>query len=164
MPQQEDTTQFLSSTGQRLDGMPKEIRPGTVGAIFDESGGVLLEKRSDNGFWGLPGGGVDIGESVEECVVREVLEETGLVVTVKRLVGIYSDPRHYSVATYPDGGIVQYVSALFECVRASGELRISSESTDIGYFATDALPEDTMPGHHIRIQDVLAGRAKPFIR
>ena len=58
MPQQEDTTQFLSSTGQRLDVMPKEIRPGTVGAIFDESGGVLLEKRSDNGFWGLPGGGV----------------------------------------------------------------------------------------------------------
>ena len=164
MPQQEETTEFLSSTGQRLDGMPKEIRPGTTAAIFDERGAVLLQKRSDNGFWGLPGGGVDIGESVEQCVIREVLEETGLIVTVKRLVGIYSDPRSYSVAVYPDGGVVQYVGALFECVRVSEELRISDESTDIGYFAVDALPEGTMPGHWIRIQDVLVGRAEPFIR
>ena len=155
---------FVDSTGAPVHRMPDEIRPGTGGVIFNESGEVLLQRRADNDWWSLPGGGVDIGESVEQCVIREVFEETGLHVTVKRLVGIYSDPKNYSVMSYPGDTIVQYVSAAFECETQSGELRISDESTDIGYFPVDSLPDNTLLSSQLRIKDALANRAEPFIR
>ena len=62
---------------------------------------LLLMQRSDNGAWGLPGGYVEIGESVVEAAAREVVEETGVRVEVERLVGVYSDPR-VQVIAYPD--------------------------------------------------------------
>ena len=155
---------FVDSTGVPLEKMPNEIRPGTNGIIFNERGEVLLQRRSDNDWWSLPGGGVDIGESIEQCVIREVFEETGLRVTVKRLVGVYSDPVHYSIMSYPDGNAVQYVLASFECEPQSGELRISDESTDIGYFTVDGLPDNTLLSSALRIEDALANRAEPFIR
>ena len=157
-------SRLVDATGAPIHELPDKIRPGTSGVIFNGSGEVLLQKRSDNGWWGLPGGGVDIGESVERCVVREVFEETGLHVTVKRLIGIYSDPKHYSVMSYPGGDSVQYVSACFECEARTGELRISDESTDIGYFAVDSLPDDTLLSSRLRIKDALAHRTVPFIR
>ena len=136
----------------------------TNGVILDGQGRVLLQKRADNGFWGLPGGMIDIGETVEQGAIREVLEETGLHVTLKRLVGIYSDPKAHCVMIYPGDVIVPGVTIAFECHVRSGELMISEESTDISYFSGDALPEDTLISHHIRIQDALANQMAPFIR
>ena len=95
--------QFVDSSGQPLSKMPDSILPSTNGVVFNSRGEVLLQKRADNGYWGLPGGRVDIGESVEQGAIREVLEETGLHVTVKRLIGIYSDPEQYSILSYPWG-------------------------------------------------------------
>ena len=132
--------------------------------MFNERGDILLQKRSDNGYWGLPGGKVDIGESVEQGAVREVLEETGLRVAVRRLIGVYSDPKLYSILTYPSGHAVHYVTLVFACEYESGELRISDESTDIGYFDTKALPEKTLAAHRIRIKDALEGQTEPFVR
>jgi 8-oxo-dGTP pyrophosphatase MutT (NUDIX family) len=123
-----------------------------------------MERRSDNGFWGMPGGGVDVGESVEQAVKREVVEETGLLVEVKRLVGVYSDPRGYNIAAYPDGNVLQGVSFLFECAYVDGELHISHESTDIGYFAIDDLPAPMLLSHSLRIADAADAAAGPFIR
>ena len=66
--------------------------------------------------------------------IREVLEEIGLHVTIKRLIGIYSDPQHYSIMSYPSAEwVIHYVTLLFECECQSGQLQISDESTDIGY-------------------------------
>lgn len=155
---------LFDATGQPLDRMPDLILPAANAAVFNERGEVLLQRRADNGYWGLPGGKVDIGESVENCAVREVFEETGLRVRAGRLVGIYSNPREYCVMSYPDGNIVQFVTVLFECERVSGALRISEESTDIGYFPVDALPEHTMTAHHVRIQDAAARCTTPFVR
>lgn len=101
---------------------------------------------------------------MEQGAIREVLEETGLHVTVKRLIGIYSDPEQYSILSYPWGLVVHYVTILFECEYQSGELTVSEESTDIGYFPPDALPEKTMLSYHLRIKDALAGQELPFIR
>jgi 8-oxo-dGTP pyrophosphatase MutT (NUDIX family) len=64
------------------------IRPGVAAVIFDE-GRVLLQRRDDTGRWGLPGGGVEPGESVRQALIREVREETGLEVEPLRLIGVY---------------------------------------------------------------------------
>lgn len=130
--------------GKPTANAPDTVRPGVCAVIFDGDGKVLLERRSDNGFWGLPGGGVGVGESVEQAVKREVTEETALQVEVKRLVGVYSDPRRYNISFYPDGNVVHWVTVVFECVLVDGELRISHESTDIGYFNVEDLPENTL--------------------
>ena len=157
------SSEYFDSTGKPVS-KPTALRAGASAVIFNESEEVLLERRADMGRWGLPGGAVDIGESVEQATIREVFEETGLRVRVKRLIGVYSDPANYAIARYPDGNIIQYVSTIFECERLSGQIRKSAESTDIRYFPVDALPEDTLPGHRMRIQDALAGRAEAFIR
>ena len=165
MGQKELPINLFDSTGQALSKMPDEIRPSTNGAIFNNNGEVLLQKRADNGYWGLPGGKVDIGESVARGAIREVLEETGLHVTIKRLIGIYSDPQYYSIMSYHSAGwVIHYVTLLFECEFQSGQLQISDESTDIGYFRPDSLPENTLLSHHLRIRDALTNQAEPFIR
>jgi 8-oxo-dGTP pyrophosphatase MutT (NUDIX family) len=155
---------FLDSTGKPLPKLPKVIRPGTCAAVFNERGEILLQQRSDNGFWSMPGGAIDPGESVEQGVLREVWEETGLHVRVVRLVGVYSDPRNYMITHYPGGDIVHNVSLCFVCERVAGTLQLSDESTDIGYFPVEALPAPMMPSHLIRLQDVLAQQREPFIR
>ena len=102
MTQQEiDWSQFHDSTGKPLDKKPDQVYPGTNAVLIDDHNQVLLHKRSDNGAWGLPGVRMEIGETIEQCVVRETLEETGLQVAVKRLVGVYSDPKGYSILRYP---------------------------------------------------------------
>ena len=164
MAEQSAPVPFYDSTGKPLPRLPKVIRPGTCAAIFNERGEILLQKRSDNGFWSMPGGAVDPGESVQQGVLREVWEETGLHVGVERLVGVYSDPRNYMITQYPGGDIVHNVSLCFVGERLSGTLRLSDESTDIGYFPLDALPEPMMPSHLIRHKDVLAQQREPFIR
>jgi 8-oxo-dGTP diphosphatase len=76
-------------------GMPKTPLLATDCVIFDDRGRVLLIRRKNEPFKGayaLPGGFVDIGETVEEACRREVLEETGLAVATLKLVGVYSDP------------------------------------------------------------------------
>src|SRR5438034_11818350 len=86
------------------------IRPG-VSAIILTGEGLLLQRRSDNRLWGLPGGGVEPGESVTEAVVREVREETGLEVVPLRLIGVYSSPEHGQIVTYPDGYVIHYITS-----------------------------------------------------
>jgi len=164
MAEQSAPIPFYDSIGKTLPRLPKVIRPGACAAVFNERGEILLQKRADNGYWSMPGGAVDPGESVEQGVLREVWEETGLRVRVVRLVGVYSDPRNYMITQYPGGDIVHNVSLCFVCAWESGTLQISDESTDLGYFPLDALPEPMMPSHLIRLKDVLAQQREPFIR
>lgn len=157
-------TTFVDNTGKPLPAAPQVIRPGACAVVYNDQGHVLLQKRADNGFWGLPGGGVEPGESVTQGVIREVWEETGLQVRVLRLVGVYSDPCNYVIAHYPDGNIVHNVSLCFACVYESGTLRLSEESTDLGYFPLETLPEPLLPSHRLRLHDTLAQRLEAFIR
>ena len=159
-----DYSQWCDSTGAPLAKMPDRLGVAANGFIRDKTGKILLQQRADNGFWGLPGGQVELGESVEQTAVREVYEETGLEVRVERLIGIYSEPESYPFMRYPDGTIVHYVTHVFICEPIAGALQLSSESTNIGYFAPDALPAQTLLSHHIRIADALTGLVYPFIR
>jgi ADP-ribose pyrophosphatase YjhB (NUDIX family) len=91
--------------------------------VTDDQGRILLQRRSDNARWALPGGTMDIGESLRDCVVREVREETGLDVEPDYIVGVYSDPGH--VFAYDEGEVRQQFSVCFACRTVSGELRTS---------------------------------------
>ena len=144
--------------------MPDTIHLAASGIVVNEKGEILLQKRADNGQWGLPSGYVDIGESVEHGAIREIWEETGIHTQVKRLVGIHSDPQHNVIAAYPDGSLIQFAIVVFEWEYLSGQLRISGESTDIGYFPPDNLPDDTVLCDLLAIKDALEDRERPFIR
>jgi 8-oxo-dGTP pyrophosphatase MutT (NUDIX family) len=154
---------MFDSMGRPLTSWPDRLVSGTAVVVFNSSGEVLLQERADGGFWGLPGGWVDVGESVEQCAVRETLEETGIDIRVVRLIGVYSDPKN-SIMSYPDGRVVQTVTCAFECGRVSGQLSVSSESTDVGYFPVGSLPDKIVAIHRMMIGDALAGAAEAFIR
>jgi ADP-ribose pyrophosphatase YjhB (NUDIX family) len=87
--------------------------PGASAIVADNQGRILLQRRSDNGRWALPGGVMDIGESVAGAIAREVREETGLDVGADRIVGVYTDPGH--VFAYDDGEVRQQFSICFAC-------------------------------------------------
>jgi ADP-ribose pyrophosphatase YjhB (NUDIX family) len=144
----------------RIDG----LRVAAAAVVLDAEGRVLLQRRSDNGHWGLPGGGVEIGEPVSATVAREVREETGYEVEPLRLVGVYSDPAILQVVRYPDGRAIQYVTVLFECRLAGGAAALSDETTAIDWRRPDDLPEPFVPSHRIRLRDALERRAEAFVR
>src|SRR5262245_1329162 len=139
------------------------IRP-SVSAVTLHDGRLLLMRRADSGQWGLPGGSVEIGETVTAAVEREVREETGYEVAVGRLVGVYSDPR-FQVVRYPDGSVWHYVNLCFACDLRGGAPRPQAEETlALGWFAPDALPANLLPLHRPRIGDAMVSQAEPFIR
>ena len=124
-----------------------------------DRGELLLMQRSDNRHWGLPGGYVEIGESVTAATAREVYEETGVRVSVGRLSGVYSDPER-QVIEYPDGQRIQAVNLCFEARPLDGRVdppTTPDETLATGYFPADALPEPLVPIHRIRIEDALQG-------
>lgn len=138
-------------------------RTATAAIVFDDQQRLLLQRRSDNGNWALPGGTMETGETADQCAVREVKEETGYQIEIIRLIGVYSDPQHTTIA-YPDGNTVAYVSLLFEGRVVGGERALSDESTDVGWFPPEALPQPFHPGHVPRVQDALAHQVAAFYR
>lgn len=145
----------------------------SVSAMVWRGAELLLMRRSDNGHWGLPGGFVEVGESVADAARREVAEETGWSVEIGGLIGVYSDPRT-QVVDYgqtkgpgPNGGDrrVQVVNLCFHAeALVEGELTTPDETLEMGFFAADALPTPFVPIHAIRIEDGLAKRAEAAIR
>lgn len=119
--------------------------------LFDEDR-VLLAHRRDIDWWNLPGGGMEYGETVEEALKREVLEETGLLVEVEQLVGVYSKPQK------------QEVVLSFRCRQVGGVLTETEESRECRYFSPDHLPLNTLPKHRQRVQDALLGREHAVVR
>jgi ADP-ribose pyrophosphatase YjhB (NUDIX family) len=145
----------------------------SVSALVYRGREILLMRRSDNGFWSLPGGFVEIGESVAEAARREVLEETGWTVELGRLVGVYSDPKTQVVdygrkkGAGAGGGDrrIHVVNLCFEArAIAPGEATTPDESLEIGFFDPRALPEPLVPIQRVRIEDGLAGREATAVR
>ncbi len=139
------------------------IVPAVTAVVTDTDGRVLLIHRTDNDRWALPGGGIELGESVSDAVQREVKEETGIDVEVTGLVGIYSDPRH--VIAYDDGEVRQQFSICFRARSAGGELAGSSESSEVRWVPTDEIGTlDMHPAQRLRITHGLDDSATaPYI-
>jgi glycerol 3-phosphatase-2 len=145
----------------------------SVSAMVWRGEEVLLMRRSDNGHWGLPGGFVEIGESVADAARREVAEETGWSVALGPLIGVYSNPETHVVdygtakGPGPQGAErrVQIVNLCFHATALeAGEMTTPEETLEMGFFAVDALPEPFVPIHSIRIEDGLAKRAEAVVR
>jgi ADP-ribose pyrophosphatase YjhB (NUDIX family) len=135
---------------------------GSSAVVMDSENRILLQRRSDSGNWALPGGTMDIGETFAQSAIREVKEETGFDVRIERIVGIYSDPGH--VFAYEDGEVRQEFSICLACTIISGELKVSSESTDVRFFSFDELPSQAMhESIRKRIEDYLS-RERPVLR
>jgi 8-oxo-dGTP pyrophosphatase MutT (NUDIX family) len=86
---------------------PTSRKPSASVLARDEHGRVLLLRRTDNGLWTIPTGGLKKGETIRECAIRECREETGIDVEITGLVGVFSDPGH--VIEYRKGGKVAEV-------------------------------------------------------
>ncbi|MEU3984614.1 NUDIX domain-containing protein [Streptomyces sp. NPDC026672] len=115
--------------------------PAASVVVVDDAGRILLQRRSDNGMWALPGGVMHIGESLPDCAVRETREETGYDVRLTGIVGTYTNPGH--VFAYDDGEVRQEFSICFTAQMVGGRPTVSEESTEVAWFApadTDALP------------------------
>lgn len=142
---------------------PNSLVPAASAIVVNDEGKILLHKRSDNHLWSLPGGAMDLGESIEETIIREVKEETGLDVEVLRCIGLYTDPQH--IIAYSDGEIRQQFSICFHCQPIGGKIMISSESTQVMFFTKEEIEQmDLHPAQRIRISDYFADQANVFIR
>ena len=128
-----------------------QFRIGVSALIFREDE-ILLAHRSDIDWWNLPGGGMELGETLEETVKREVLEETGLQVAIERLVAVYSKPQK------------QEVVLSFLCRITGGELTTTLESRECRFFSPSAIPANTLPKHRQRIEDALLNEERALIR
>ena len=149
----------MQGTTRYFASHPSELRLSVSAVVWRAPGAreLLLMQRSDNGFWGLPGGYVEPGESVIEATQREVREETGYEIDLGRLVGVYSDPKQQVIA-YADGRNVQAVNLCFEALALrQGAATTPDETLALGFFAHDELPQPFVPIHAIRIADAAAG-------
>ncbi len=122
----------------------------TVDIIIEMGGGIVLIKRKNPPpGWAMPGGFVDYGESLEEAAVREAMEETGLVVRLKRQMHTYSDPgrdaRGHTITTV-------YVA------EGSGELKAADDAAEAGVFTRDALPGEIAFDHREILEDYFTNR------
>jgi ADP-ribose pyrophosphatase YjhB (NUDIX family) len=115
--------------------------PAASVVVVDEAGRVLLQRRTDNGMWALPGGKHEIGESLADCGIRETREESGIDVEITGIVGTYTNPAH--VFAYDDGEVRQEYSICLLARPVGGELRVSDESFEVAWF--DPAEVDDLP-------------------
>ncbi|MCY0948365.1 NUDIX hydrolase [Streptomyces sp. H27-S2] len=141
---------------------PNSMVVAASAVITDGEDRILLQRRTDNDLWALPGGGMDLGDSLPGTAVREVKEETGLDVEITGLVGTYTDPRH--IIEYSDAEIRRQFNVCFTARITGGELSLSEESTALRFVAPADL--DALPMHHtqrLRLHHFLERRSVPYL-
>ncbi len=129
---------------RKLVGHRPLILPGSVVLIFNDNSELLLQQRRD-GSWGLPGGIMELGESLEETARREVKEETGLDIGELGLLDVFSGKDFYLKVS--NGDELYSVTAVFVAKEVKGNIEIDKqESIDVQYFNVKELPDDLTRG------------------
>ena len=137
--------------------------PSVNVVVTNGDGDVLLIRRSDNQNWAVPGGAIDLGESMVQAAVRETLEETGIECEITGLVGIYTDPKH--VILYTSNAEVRQEFSILLTGRATGGAPTpSSESSEVQWVPQESLGEYAMDrSMRLRIGHFLEGRVRPYL-
>jgi mutator protein MutT len=114
--------------------------PSVAGIVRNETGEILFQNKGNGEKWSLPAGAIEVGEAPAEAVVREVWEETGLIVIPKKLLGVFGgkDFRY----KYPNGHKVEYNVYVFDCEVKSGDLNPKDDETaELHYISPENMPE-----------------------
>ncbi|MFI6388829.1 NUDIX hydrolase [Nonomuraea sp. NPDC050540] len=131
--------------------------------VTNAEGALLMIRRSDNDNWAVPGGAIDLGESIPDAAIRETLEETGITCEITGLSGTYSDPRH--VILYTSNGEARQEFSLVLTGRAvTGTPTPSDESREVRWVPRDQVMELPMDrSMRMRIEHFLSTKSSPYI-
>lgn len=130
---------YIQSIRQKI-GHDLFIHPGARIIIENEKNEILVIEKTDKGRLGLPAGAFEFGETIEECIKREVLEETGLIVEEVTLIGVSTSPSNEHVF-YPNGDEVQYFTIEFYSNRWHGTLQPqdTAEIKSVSFRSSDCI-------------------------
>jgi ADP-ribose pyrophosphatase YjhB (NUDIX family) len=156
--------------GQRIDFYddphapePNSLVPSVNVIVTNQVGDLLMIRRTDNDNWAVPGGAIDLGESIPTAAVRETLEETGITCEITGLVGTYSDPRHVILYT-SNGEARQEFSIVLTARAVSGQLTPSDESREVRWVPRAEVASLRMDrSMRMRIDHYLTGVGLPHI-
>jgi len=141
------------------------IKPAAAIAILNENNEILLLRHQDSRKWTMPGGTHEFGESIADCAIRELKEETGLNVVVTGIIGTYTNPR--TVIEYSDGEVRQEFTIVFSGRVEEGILKICVESTAYRWINVDEIETlELAESHRLRLKDVVehCKKSTVFIR
>lgn len=129
--------------------------------LYDEAGRILLQRRTDFDWWGIPGGALELDEDILTCARRELEEETGLTAGHLQLTGIYTDPRYH--VTYPNGDQVQQFTICFSGRLSGGRIQVeAAEVKEVKFFAPADLPWSEIPLWYAdMLRDALTANSTP---
>ena len=137
--------------------------PSVNVVVVNDAGEILMIRRTDNDNWAIPGGAIDLGESLAQAAVRETLEESGIECEITGIIGIYSDPKHVILYTSNGEGRQEF-SIVLTARPLSGQPTPSSESSEVRWVPASEVREYTMDrSMRIRINDFLARNDSPVI-
>jgi len=137
---------------RELVGCRRILVPGVRAIVVNDSGEVLLQRRTDTDLWGLPSGSVELDESALDAVRREVAEETSLEILEAEPMGLYSGPSHQF--QYPNGDQVQCFAVAFIVRQWAGEPRADGvEGSEVRFFPVSQLPENLIRTHRRTLED-----------
>jgi 8-oxo-dGTP pyrophosphatase MutT (NUDIX family) len=141
----------------------RRIVPSVNVVVTNGAGEILLIRRTDNGNWALPGGGVDIGESLPQAAIRETREETGVDCEITGLSGIYTDPGHVILYT-SNGEVRQEFSVVLTARPTGGQPTPSTETSEVRWCAPADLDTYQMdPSMRLRVRHYTEHRDQPHI-
>lgn len=143
--------EYIKTLRQAVGNMPLIICAAGV-IVTDPDNKILLIKRSDDGNWCIPGGVMDVGESIQETAKREVLEETNINIEEMKLLNVYSGGQQHHI--YPNSDEVYFVNVVFLSSTFSGHFKADGiESAEIKFYNIDELPENISPTNKPFIED-----------
>jgi ADP-ribose pyrophosphatase YjhB (NUDIX family) len=146
---------------RRHIGQDPFVAAAAIAAVFDDDDRLLIVRRSDDGTWSLPGGMVELGERIDQTVISEVREETGLEIEPVRLIGVHSNADY--IVRFPHGDVVKAASCLFRCRITGGTLEVDQdEIIDARFCKKDELP-DLPTRYKDRVAAAFEDAVKPVI-
>ena len=128
--------------------------------IIIQDGKILLQRRTDNGKWGLIGGLLEMNETYQEAAIREAREETGLEVQLESFLGIF----HNHNMVWSNGDAAHVVTAFFTASIISGEPRVDEESYELRFFAPEEMPQLFAEDHRAALEAYFDGVRLPLMR